>query len=384
MTATPEPIQMAETTRQLDALRAQLARRPSAGVRERPLRRGARRLLAVPLLLKLAGANALVLLAALVSVALAHAWHTAGASAILLGALAASFALNLLLVWLALRPLTALETTARDVWHGDFAARVPMLATADRDMARVARTFNLLLDGLVEDRARMRLLAAQVISAQDAERARISRELHDSTAQTLAAAKLQLQAALQAALQAGDDAAMPERLETLRELVSNALEETRMLSHVLYPRVLDDLGLVAALEWLARQARSAPTGETLDVRVEADVADEPIPATAASVMYRVAQEGLRNAMTHAHATTVTLRVESDDERATIEVVDDGRGFDVAEAEARRPGMGLFAVRERVALVDGTVDFYSVPGRGTRVSATVPLHSVPARGRETQG
>jgi signal transduction histidine kinase len=209
-----------------------------------------------------------------------------------------------------------------------------------------------------------------VISAQDAERARSSRELHDSTAQTLAAAKLQLQATAHAT----EDPVVIERLTTLRELVSDALEETRSLSHLLYPRVLDDLGLVAAVEWLARHARESGA---LAVEVETDVRGE-IPQTVASVLYRVAQEGLRNAMTHAQATTLTLRVESDDDQATMEVADDGRGFDVAEAEARRPGMGLFAVRERVALVDGEVEIYSVPGRGTRLSATVPLRERPER------
>jgi signal transduction histidine kinase len=323
------------------------------------------RALEVPLLWKLVGANALVLLAALVALGATQAWRST-ATIILLGALLVGFALNLVLVWLALRPLAGLEETARRVWlHGDFAARVPRSSLADRNMARIGRTLNLLLDGLTEDRARMRLLASEVIRAQDAERARIARELHDSTAQTLAAAKLQLHAATQAT----DDPAVAERLTTLRELVSDALEETRSLSHLLYPRVLDDLGLVAALEWLARHARESGA---LEVEVETDVRRADIPKTAASVLYRVAQEGLRNAMTHAQARVVTLRVESDDDQATLEVADDGRGFDVVEAEARRPGMGLFAVRERVGLVDGEVEIYSVPGRGTRLSATVPL------------
>ncbi|HYD54378.1 MAG TPA: sensor histidine kinase [Gemmatimonadaceae bacterium] len=338
---------------------------PSAGPAARAHTGLAARALEVPLVLKLVGANGLVLIAALAAVGATQAWSSP-ATAILLGALLVAFGVNVVLVWLALRPLAGLEDTARRVWlHGDFAARVPRSSLADRNMARIGRTLNLLLDGLTEDRARMRLLAAQVISAQDAERARIARELHDSTAQTLAAAKLQLQAATQATA----DPALTERLGTLRELVSDALEETRSLSHLLYPRVLDDLGLVAAVEWLARHARE---GGALGVEVETDVRRTEIPKTAASVLYRVAQEGLRNAMTHAQATTVTLRVEADEDQATLEVADDGRGFDVTEAEARRPGMGLFAIRERVGLVDGTVEIYSVPGRGTRLSATVPL------------
>jgi signal transduction histidine kinase len=338
--------------------------------------RGIGRLLEVPLLWKLVGANALVLIAALVTVNIAHAWHTPTATPILLGALGASFAINLVLVWLALRPLHDLEDTARQVWlHGDFAARVPASRMADRDIARVGRTLTLLLDTLTEDRARMRLLAAQVIRAQDAERARIARELHDSTAQTLAAAKLQVEVARQNST----DPVLKERLETLRQLVSSALEETRTLSHLLYPQVLDDLGLVAAIEWLARQARES---SSVDVFVESDVRGE-ISRTAASVLYRVAQEALRNALTHAAASAVTLRVEADDDWATMEVVDDGDGFDVSDAENRRPGMGLFAMRERVSLVDGTVDFHSVIGRGTRVSATVPLQHDARAKTETE-
>lgn len=325
------------------------------------------RLLGVPLLGKLAGANAVVLVAALVAMHVAHDAHSSEAAAILWSALGLSFAVNLLLVWLALRPISALEETARRVWHGDFAARVPVMRTADRHIARAGRTFNALVDGLTGDRERLRLLAAQVIEAQDTERARLARELHDGTAQTLAAAKLQLSAALREPV----PEALRERLELLRDLVSEALEETRTISHMVHPRVLEDLGLAAALDWLARSGQGT-NGPAVEVEIDGEAGH--IPPTAASVLYRVAQEGLRNAVRHAGARTITLRLEADEERATIEVVDDGRGFDVAEAEVRRPGMGLFAVRERVGLVGGSVDFYSVPGRGTRVSATVPLDS----------
>ena len=133
--------------------------------------------------------------------------------------------------------------TARRVSAGDLEARVPPSVLADRDMARVGTTLNTLLDRLTDDRARVRRLAAQVISAQDEERARVARELHDSTAQMLAAVMLQLGAAAQ-------ESSRPRsttRLATMRELVAEALEEVRTLSHTMHPRVLDDLGLAAAL-----------------------------------------------------------------------------------------------------------------------------------------
>jgi len=323
-------------------------------------------LLRVPLLGKLAGANVLIVLAALIGVAAEQRLHMPGTAVSVLGvALAVSLVVNFVLVYVALRPLSDLEITAERVAAGDLAARVKPSQLADRDMARVGLTLNTLLDRLTTDRARMRRLAAQVISAQDEERARVARELHDSTAQTLTAVMLQLGAAAQASRSPDLD----DSLATMRELVADALEEVRSLSHTMHPRVLDDLGLAAALEWLARQTRAQ---ETFDVRVIADADSSRIPTEVGSVLYRVAQEALRNAARHAEAKHVELRVRHDAMSATLEVTDDGRGFDVKRAEERRPGMGLFSMRERVALVNGTLTLTSAPARGTRIVATVPL------------
>lgn len=326
------------------------------------------RLLRVPLLGKLAGANVLIVLAALIGIAAVQSLHDPGNAVWVLGiALAFSFVVNFALVYVALRPLSDLQTAAERVSSGDLAARVPRSQLADRDMARVGMTLNALLDRLMADRARMRRLAAQVLSAQDEERARVARELHDSTAQTLTAVMLQLGAAAQAS----KSPEMDDSLATMRELVADALEEVRSLSHTMHPRVLDDLGLAAALEWLARQTRAQ---EVFDVRVLANSDSSLIPPEVGSVLYRVAQEALRNAARHAEARHVELRVRHDATSATLEVTDDGRGFDVKRAEERRPGMGLFSMRERVALVNGTLTVTSAPARGTRVVATIPLET----------
>jgi signal transduction histidine kinase len=324
------------------------------------------RVLRVPLLGKLAGANLLIVLAALVGVATERRLDLPGSAVSVLGiALALSLAVNFALVYVALRPLTDLETAAGRVSAGDLEARVEPSILADRDMARVGTTLNELLDRLTEDRARVRRLAAQVISAQDEERARVARELHDSTAQILTAVMLQLRAAAHESRSPELDA----RIATLRELASEALEEVRSLSHTMHPRVLDDLGLAAALEWLARQTRAE---EPFDVRVAADEGEPGIPEHLASVLYRVAQEALRNAARHAEAHHVEVTLRREIGAATLEVVDDGRGFDLRRAEERRPGMGLFSMRERVGLVNGRLVVSSAPGMGTRVVATVPL------------
>ena len=287
------------------------------------------------------------------------------------GALGAGVVVSMLLVRIALMPLHELEETARRVRDGDFAARVPASPLADRDMARVGSTLNLLLDRLTEDRTRARQLAAEVISAGERERARIARDLHDSTAQSLAALMLQLSAVARDTRDR--DPALGERLTTLKDTASEVLEEVRTLSHVVHPRVLDDLGLVAARRNLARGAESAAGEVAVSVAADEEGAASAAAAldqATASVLYRVAQEAVGNAIRHALPRTVVLGLTARDGRVTLEVTDDGRGFDVAEAEARRPGMGLFTMRERVSLVDGRFEVISRPGAGTTVRATV--------------
>jgi signal transduction histidine kinase len=345
----------------------------SGAVSSRPWPRGlAKRALQVPLLGKLAGANLLIVAAALLSVAAEHRSIVPGTPVQILGiALGLSLIVNFALVYVALRPLTDLEAAAARVSAGDMEARVPPSILADRDMARVGTTLNGLLDRLIEDRARVRRLAAQVISVQDEERARVARELHDSTAQILAAIMLQLGVASRES----SSPALDARIATLRELAAEALEEVRSLSHTMHPRVLDDLGLAAALEWIARQTSDQ---ESFDVEVVAEEGHPPIPAPLASVLYRVAQEALRNAARHAGASRVEIFLQREPGRATLEVADDGRGFDVRRAEERRPGMGLFSMRERVGLVNGSLRVESSPGQGTRVLASVPLTELEPR------
>jgi len=348
--------------------------RGTAAPRRPMLRAVAERALRVPLVGKLVGANLLIVLAALAVVVAERQGVLPGNAVSILGvALAMSLVVNLGLVYVALRPLSELELTAARVAAGDLGARVASSRLADRDMARVGTTLNTLLDNLTNDRARVRRLAAQVISAQDEERARVARELHDSTAQMLAAVMLQLGVAARE----NESPVLDARIATVRDMVADALEEVRNLSHTIHPRVLDDLGLAAALSWLTRQTREQ---ESLDAEAFADDG-APIPRLEATVLYRVAQESLRNAVRHAQAHRVEVWLRRTATTATLEVVDDGRGFDVRRAEERRPGMGLFSMRERVGLANGTLSVESAPGRGTRVVATVPLTEQIERVRE---
>jgi signal transduction histidine kinase len=340
------------------------------------LPRWVERLLRIPLPLKLAGANAFLLIAA-TGTAIVVRNHELSAAPVLI-VVSAAFLLalfvNIVLVNLAVRPMTILEKTVDTIWGGDLDARVPPSRLADRHVARVGRMFNILLDGLLADRARARRLAVELISAGDRERAAVSRELHDSIAQSLAALVMQL-GALAHDADSAPVGILKERLDGARALAAATLEEVRLMAHTMHPRVLDDLGLVAAVRRLVREATghaSTPSGATVEVVAVEDI-DEDIPAAQASVLYRVAQESLQNVLRHADAGHCEIRIWADADTARIEIVDDGVGFDPDAPRPERVGIGLFAMRERVALMDGDLHIRSSAGAGTSVLASVPLH-----------
>lgn len=329
-------------------------------------------MLGAPLVLKLITANLVIGVATIGATMATHGTTLADGRAVtlLVAALAVAQIVNSALVIVALRPIRALEEVASRVGAGDTSARVPYSPLADRNVARTGRALNQLLDELMRERDRIRTLAAKVICAQDEERARIARELHDATAQTIAGVVLQLSVADRLCT---DDAAV-RKIREIRGMATEALEEVRTLSHTIYPRVLEDLGLRAALDWLARRTRET---STIDVGVTLRGSGD-VPAMAASALYRVAQEALTNAVRHSEATVVEVRLDVQPGFATLEVEDDGVGFAARDSEARRAGMGIFSMRERIALVDGVLDIDSEPGRGCCIRVRVPLED---RGRD---
>jgi signal transduction histidine kinase len=323
--------------------------------------------LRVPLVVKLVGANALALLV------FASTWLYFDAEAkrewVFLVFLA-MLSIHLVLTLVALRPIRDLEALAGRIWQGDTAARFRDSLVADDEVLRVGTMFNKLLDGLSADRARMRLLAEEVVAVGDKERAALARELHDSTAQRMAALLLQLSSAARDAR----DPELAQRLAELRDAAEALTEDVRLLASSVHPRVLDDLGLLAAVRKLARD-----TTRTAKVQVHVNAPDAlDLPHAIAAVLYRVAQEAVRNATAHAQAKAIQITVQRGDGVVAIEVADDGRGFDVSDALRRRPGMGLFTMRERVSLVDGTFEIKS-DSRGTTVAATIPLVTVDTSG-----
>lgn len=211
-----------------------------------------------------------------------------------------------------------------------------------------------------------RALAARILNAQEGERVRIARELHDETGQALTLLLVRLQLVENHSA----EPAVRQELAELRRLVGETLDGVRRLAVHLGPGVLEDLGLRSAIEWLVDRVR-LEAGLRVDLTLEGDCED--VFSEVGVAVFRVAQEALTNVVRHAQAESVSVRLTSHAGRLELEIQDDGRGFSLEKARAR-PGssIGLFGMTERIALVDGRIEIDSKPGRGTRVRATVPI------------
>lgn len=217
---------------------------------------------------------------------------------------------------------------------------------------------------LREAAAEARDFAGRLIRAQEDERARLGRELHDDITQRLAVMAIDVGRCERQATEASGATSLGEVREGLARLSS----DVHALSYQLHPSILADLGLVAALE---TEAERVTRIDGLPVALVVEGVPETVPRPAALCLYRVTQEALRNLVRHAGATggRVTLAAKSDSIRLTVE--DDGHGFD-PDAARKRPSLGLASMRQRVAAAGGTVYIDAASGRGTRVEVVLPL------------
>jgi PAS domain S-box-containing protein len=221
---------------------------------------------------------------------------------------------------------------------------------------------------LQESERALRALSASLLTAQEDERRRLARELHDDVTQQLALASIEI-GTLAGELPASPEA-MRARLHELQERVVQISRDVRRVSHGLHPALIEDLGLSVALEGFCdefRRARGLPI--TFDGSGQVD--DSGIGLTAASALYRVAQESVANAAKHAHASSVEVSLRRSTHALELEVNDNGVG--IADQGSRgSAGLGLVSMEERMRLVDGTFRVLPRPGGGTRIVATVPL------------
>ena len=277
-----------------------------------------------------------------------------------------SVALNFVVLQIAFRPLTDLGKVMKRVQAGESTLRAP-LTGVDPQADQLASAFNMVLEAL-DEASRQR--ASQIINAQEQERQRIARELHDETSQVLTSLLISL-AVLEESVETQE---ARERIADTRSLAHSTLRAIRNLSIDLRPSALDDLGLLPALRWYVKEYQKKCA---IEVEFQATGLKQRLPAEMETALYRIVQECLTNTAKHANAHRVTIMLREDRERIFGSIVDDGRGFDY-EALLKTPGqelgLGLAGMHERAVLLDGTLDIHSVPGQGTTIEVSIPLSS----------
>lgn len=262
-------------------------------------------------------------------------------------------AINAVLLHRSLAPLVALTALMQ---------RVDLLSSRDRlaesgngDLTDVVATFNKMLDRLEAERS---TAAAHALAAQEGERQRIARELHDEIGQSLTVVLLGLKRAVDRAPQE-----LCEELHGIQEMVRSSLDEVRQVARRLRPGMLEDLGLIASLHALA--ADFAEMSDAIVVRrMESDLPE--LGEEAELVIYRIAQESLTNVARHAKASRVEFSLCREPGNVILKIADDGRGGPIAE------GAGVRGMRERALLIGARLSITNPPGGGTTVRLTIPV------------
>jgi len=229
-----------------------------------------------------------------------------------------------------------------------------------------------LYERLRKARERYRQLARQTLMAQEEERRRIARELHDETSQALSGLSLQLQALADMAEMSGQDAEFIARLKKVQALSLQVHKEISRLIADLRPALLDTLGLVPAIRQYAENSLS-PIG--INVSVETRGTGRRLPPEVEAELFRFSQGAIGNIAEHSKARNTTILLEYRDNELLVRISDDGQGFDVSKittVEESGRGRGVFSMKERVGLLGGTCGIDSQPGQGTIVWAIVPI------------
>ena len=224
---------------------------------------------------------------------------------------------------------------------------------------------------LANSRQELRDLTARLLTAQEEERRRISRDLHDDINQRLAMLIVQAES-LEASLPPSASDCSKE-LRSIQDRLTELSDDVRHLAYQFHPSILDDLGLTVALQRLLDDCTAR---SNLEGVLEIHSTLPTIPQAVSTCLYRIAQESLANVMKHARATQVTVSLFTTPDALTLTVQDDGVGFDTQLLADSHRGLGLISMAERVRLVHGTVTIDSIPHQGTRLSFRVPHREVP--------
>jgi signal transduction histidine kinase len=219
---------------------------------------------------------------------------------------------------------------------------------------------------VLQTRAALRDLSARLVDVQENERRALSRELHDEVGQSLSALLLAIDNVSASLPQESNSEPRTQLLE-IRRLAERTVTVVRDMSLLLRPSMLDDLGLIPALQW---QAREVSRNNNIRIDVQADAPSENLPDEHKTCIYRIVQEALRNVTRHARARSVQIHLTQPEGVLRLTIQDDGQGF----VPEREKGMGLLGMEERVAYLKGAFEVKSQPGRGTIINVNLPLRA----------
>jgi signal transduction histidine kinase len=228
-----------------------------------------------------------------------------------------------------------------------------------------------LQDAVARHRLELHQLSGDLLTAQEDERKRLSYELHDQMGQIISMINVKLTEAEQG-LPAGTQPEVHDKLSEAGHLADRAMAEVRALASDLRPTVLGDLGLIPALRWLVGEFQQS---HNIQVLFDAAGMEPRLDEEIESALFRIAQEALTNVSRHARATRVEVLVAANNSAVSLMVADDGRGFSTSEVPlplSRSGGVGMVAMRERAARLNGYLTVQSAPGMGTTLEVTVPL------------
>ena len=253
-----------------------------------------------------------------------------------------------------------------------------MAAFSTRKILELERHAQARYEEVAEARLQLGNLSARLVEAQEMERRALSRELHDEVGQSLSAVLVELRN-LSGNIAIGEMARSERQalnqVEVIKGLVEGTVGAVRQMALSLRPSMLDDLGLIPALKW---QAREVSKRTSMNITVAADPVADDLPDEYKTCIYRVVQEALHNCASHSAAKTVRVRVGHESGKLLVSVEDDGHGFDTTHVK----GLGLLGMEERAAQLGGTSRVRSVPGHGTVVTVELPLHA-DAEGKTAQ-
>jgi len=223
---------------------------------------------------------------------------------------------------------------------------------------------------------RIKRLSRRTLEVLEADRQTISKELHDSIGASLAAIKFSLEEKEMMRVQ--NNCRLDESLDQEISYLMSAIKETKRISANLRPATLDDLGLMATIDWYIRQFKQM-YGD-IQVHYTAEISEAEIPEFMKIIIYRIIQEGLSNAEKHSEANTIHLDLqyeEKDGKRISLTIEDNGHGFEVDSVLSNKDplsGYGLTAMMERCEIVGGTFNIASAQGRGTKITAVLPVET----------